>query len=535
VCARLLATAALAAAVTPAAAVEFRHQRLELAGAPATLLSVDVDGDGHRDLVAVLVSTDWGEIGVDERQWIDEAGAYVEVLTVVPALFERRELVVHRGLGGGAFAAEPLRFELADSVHALLPGPSAAPLLAWSDDGVAAVEIVAGAISLRPLVAAPSPLAGSRAFLPDLELTADLDGDGERDLLLPGDSGLAVHLATPSGLTSTPVARVPYALEERLPGDARHYRRGGRRHLPLPALVDLDGDRRPELVFREAERDWNRLRVVRNLGNGRFGPPIDPLAGRARDAEPEIVWLGDLDGDGRGEIVSAEELNPGSDSWRAEMRAARRPRFRYRVHRLGGDLVWEPEPARSFELEGYVFGGGGTALGIPAGIGDLDGDGRLDFVALTLDFSLVQALRVMTARSLRLGLDFEPYCQQADGRFRAVPGQDLGGKFTLRLDRLRVGRLSSFAGDFDGDGRADFVQLGRGKRVSIRYGRPGCRFPVAGEGVLELAGEPADLALVRVVDLDGDGRSDLVVTEPPRKGAVGGHGALDLYLSGGRR
>ena len=528
--ARVLAAVLLAVAA-PALARSFRHQRLELGGAPATLLTVDLDGDGRRDLVTVLVSTDWGEIGIDEAQRIDEAGAYVEVLTVVPALFERRELVVHRGAADGSFAAEPVRLELDERVHALLEGPSAAPLLAWSDDGIARVSLAGTKLALEPLVAAPSPLAGSRAFLPDLELTADVDGDGERDLLLPGDAALAVHLATAAGLSAKPVARVAYALEERLPGDARHYRRGARRHLPLPALVDLDGDRRPELVFREAERDWNRLRVLRNLGGGRFGPPVDPLAGRARDAEPEIVWLGDLDGDGHAELVSSEELGGDADSLRAGMKEAKRPRHRYRVHPLGEDLVWDPEPARSFELEGHVFGGGGEGLGLPDGIGDLDGDGRVDFVGLTLDFSLVQALRVMTARSLRLGLDFEPYCQQADGRFRSAPGQDLGGKFTLRLDRLRVGRLSSFAGDFDGDGRADFVQLGRGKRVSIRYGRPGCRFPAADEDVLELAAEPADLALVRVVDLDGDGRSDLVATEPPRKGAVGGRSALDLYFA----
>jgi hypothetical protein len=527
--------AALLAAAAPAAGIDFRHQRLELAGAPATLVSVDVDGDGRRDLATVLVATDWGEIGIDEQQRIDETGAYVEVLTVVPALFERRELAIHRGLDGGDFSVEPLRLELDESVHALLRGPSAAPLLAWTDAGVSAVEIAAGEIVLRPLVDAPSPLAGSRAFLPDLELTADLDGDGERDLLLPGDDALAVHLAPAGRLAPAPVARVPYALDERLPGDARHYRRGPRRHLPLPALVDLDGDRRPELVFREAERDWNRLRVARNLGGGRFASEIDPLAGRARDAEPEVVWLGDLDGDGRAEVVTSEELDADSDSLRAEMAQARRPRFRYRAHRLGSDLVWATEPARSFELEGYVFGGGASALGLPDGIGDLDGDGRIDVVGLTLEFSLVQALRVMTARSLRLGLDFEPHCQQADGSFRSAGGQDLGGKFTLRLDRLRVGRLSSFAGDFDGDGRADFVQLGRGRTATVRFGRPGCRFPAAGAAEIDLVAEPADLALVRVVDLDGDGRSDLAVTDPPRPGAVGGRAGLDLYRAEGER
>jgi len=526
---------ALAIAAAPAAALDFEHQRLALAGAPATLFTADLDRDGRNDLVMVLAATDWGQIGVDEPQQVDETGVYVQVLTVVPMLFDRRTLTVHLGQPDGSFAEAPWTLELPDSVHALLAGPPAVPLLAWTDDGIAEVAIVGGQLALVPRLDAPSPLAGSRSFLPDLPLTIDLDGDGRRDLLLPTANGLEVHLVTDDGLAATASSVVDYELGERLPGDPRHYRHGARRQLPLPTARDLDGDGLPELLFRDSERGWNQIRVLRNLGAGRFGPPIDPLAGRARDAKVEVAWIGDLDGDGQGEVVTDEEIESDNDSMRAELAEARRPHHRYAVHPLGADLVWNPEAGRSFDLEGYVFGGGEEALGIPEGIGDLDGDGRVDFVALTLDFSLVQALRVMTLRSLRLGLDFQPYCQRPDGTWTSVAGQDLGGKFTLHLDRLRVGQLSSFAGDFDGDGRSDFVQLGRGRKLELRYGADGCRFPAAGAATLELDDEPADLALVRVIDLDGDRRSDLAVTTPPRKGTIGGRGTLDLYLARGGR
>jgi hypothetical protein len=522
----------LSGAAALAAPIEFRRQRLALDGAPAAQLLADVDRDGRRDLVLVTVATDWGEIGVDELQQIDETGTYVEVLTVVPALFERRGLAVHRALEDGQFAETAWRLDLPEDVHALLAGPSSAPLLAWTAAGVSEVVSADGAaLALAPRIAAPSPLAGADTFLPDLTLTADLDGDGELDLLLPRDDGLDVHLAGAGGLSPVASSRVPYALEERLPGDARHYRRGAVRQLPLPTLVDLDGDRLPEMVFRAHERGFNQLRIVPNLRGGRFGAAVDPLAGRARDAEPEIVWIGDLDGDGRGELVSADELESEDDSMRAELREAKQPSYRYGVHPLGAGFVWQAEPRRTFEIAGHLFGTGASALGLPDGLAELDGDRRVDLVALELDFSLFQAVRVMTARSLRLGLDFDVHCQLADGRFQLAPNAELGGKFTLRLDRLRLGRLSSFAGDFDGDGRADFLQLGRGREVIVRFGRPGCRFPAEGQAVVRLAAEPADLALVRVVDLDGDGRSDLAVTEPPRPGAVGGRGALDLYLS----
>jgi hypothetical protein len=529
--AALLLGALVALSAASAAEIDLGHQKIALDGAPAAVLTVDLDRDGRRDLALVLVSTSWGQIGVDELQEIDELGTYVEVLTVVPALFDHRELAVHLGGPDGRFATEALRLELPDSVHTLLAGPSSAPLLAWTNDGVATIEIGLEGLRLEPRIVARSPLAGSATLLADLPLTTDVDGDGEVDLLLPVAGGLAVHLATPAGLATAAAAVLRVPLEERLPGDASHYRTGTLRNVPLPVPIDLDGDGLPELLFRNHDKRWNEIRALPNLGGGRFGAPVDPLAGRDRDAEEEVVWIGDFDGLPGAELITQEELETESDSVRAELAEARRPHSRYRVHAIGSDLRWRPEPQHEYELEGYIFGGG-EEIGLPAGARDLDGDGRIDLVALTLDFSLIQALRVVTARSLRLGIDFAPHCQSDAGGLRARADQDLGGRFTLRLDRLGVGQLSSFGGDFDGDGRADYLQLGRGRRVAVRLGRPGCVYSRATSTTFELAAEPADLALVRVVDLDDDGRSDLAVTFPPPPGAVDGRGSLDLYLSG---
>jgi hypothetical protein len=51
-----------------------------------------------------------------------------------------------------------------------------------------------------------------------------------------------------------------------------------------------------------------------------------------------------------------------------------------------------------------------------------------------------------------------------------------------------------------------------------------------------LADEPLDLSLVQVRDLDGDGRADLMVTQPEgrREMGVTPRARLDLYLSGVR-
>jgi hypothetical protein len=167
---------------------------------------------------------------------------------------------------------------------------------------------------------------------------------------------------------------------------------------------------------------------------------------------------------------------------------------------------------------------------------DLDGDGREDLVTVTLDFSLFQAVKILATKRIGIGLDFHVWAQGSDGRFAEVGGLELSEKLAIDLNALEVGRFAQFAGDFDGDGRQDFVHFGRGRRVTIHAGEAGCRYPVEPDLAIELDEEPAGLDLVRVEDLDGDGRSDLRVsralpsTDPDATAPV----RLDLYVSGAR-
>jgi hypothetical protein len=118
-----------------------------------------------------------------------------------------------------------------------------------------------------------------------------------------------------------------------------------------------------------------------------------------------------------------------------------------------------------------------------------------------------------------------------------VTGLDLAGHFRFNLNDLKINQLALFAGDFNGDGRADFVQLGRGKEVSIHFGRSDCSFPSRPDYTLTLREEAKDVALVQVRDLDGDGRADLMIVQPraPSEPALAPPVRLDLYLSGGPR
>ncbi len=123
---------------------------------------------------------------------------------------------------------------------------------------------------------------------------------------------------------------------------------------------------------------------------------------------------------------------------------------------------------------------------------------------------------MIATKRITIGTDFHVWHQGADGRFTAVTGLDLAEKLRLDLNRLGLSRFAHFAGDFDGDGRADFVHLGRGKKVTVHRGQPGARYAKKPDLVLEMTREIPDLELSQVLDVDGDARADLVITFPRR-------------------
>jgi hypothetical protein len=529
----LLAGEARVARAAPARKLELRRETLSLPGPPASLVPADLNGDGLRDLAAVVAYTEWDEIGMDRFEGL------VQVTTIVPALFDRRELRAWLAEPGGGYreAAPPL--PLPTSVLTLEEGPPGLPLVALTDEGLSAVRLNEGAegptLELVPLLEDPPVLAGSETFLPELSLVRELDGDGTPDLALPAREGPALYLGTGRGLRPEPASRLE------LPGDRRRARRGALRLYPFPTAQDMNGDGLPDLLVREPGASPPRYHLLLGTGGGRFAEPValevprpDPVKVSRKKREdtfyPEVAFLGDVRGDGRAEAISSIQVDTG----KSEMKQAKRPRFLFRFHELGEDLALESEPYYELEVEGYgsdeEFEGS-----FISGFRDLDADGRLDLVSITLRFSIFQVLRVLTTKSVSVGLDFHVYAQQEDGSFREVPDLDLSEKLKLDLNDLSLGRLAQFRGDFDGDGLVDFVHLGRGEKVTVHRGQPGCRYPKKPDLTLILQAPVEDLAQVRVLDLDGDGADDLVVARPrpPDEPGVTGEVILDLYLLGG--
>ncbi|MFP5284967.1 MAG: FG-GAP repeat domain-containing protein, partial [Thermoanaerobaculia bacterium] len=337
----------------PAAArrerLALRAESLELPGAPSAVVAADVDGDGLRDLAVVLAFTHWGEIGIEESVQMDDVEGLVEVLTVIPALVDRRELRVFLGRPGGGFDPAPRSMNIEPSVLSLEAGPPGAPVVALTDEGLSALRLRDGALAFEPLVQERPVLAGTGTFLPNLGLVKDLDGDGRADALLPTAEGASVYLSGSDGLRSASRLRFP------LDGLQGRARRTLSRFHPLPEVRDVNGDKLPDLVLRHASGSWSGFRVLRNQGGGRFSEAVAPL-GEYQENKPDppntpvVTWFGDLDGDGRAEYVTQEERGPGENAGiRKEMQHAKRPKFLFRIHRSRPDLGMEPKPFQQFE------------------------------------------------------------------------------------------------------------------------------------------------------------------------------------------
>lgn len=212
----------------------------------------------------------------------------------------------------------------------------------------------------------------------------DLDRDGVMDvvtsnggssvsgtvsvLLGTGDGKLAAHVDYPVGVAPVAVA-----------------------------LGDLNGDRKPDIAVANAgfDGEWS-VGVLLGKGDGTFAPETEYASGYG----PNSIALGDLNGDGTLDIVTANSMAASSVS----------------VLLGSGDGVF----ATNVD---YVAGERPHSLVL----GDVNGDGRLDAVTANPDSGTI---------SLLLG--------KGDGTFASA----IDYAFDARAVAL---------GDFDGDGRIDLV------------------------------------------------------------------------------
>jgi hypothetical protein len=214
------------------------------------------------------------------------------------------------------------------------------------------------------------------------------------------------------------------------------------------ALGDLDGDGKPEVVVANALEDANSgLWVFFNKGDGTFEPKHHRRLGGDL---PSAVAIGDLNGDGKPDLAT-------ENGWQADVilnRGSGKLQQAKRTYRAGGD-------------------------GSDVFLGDLNDDRRADMVVTYPDGNAVQV-----------------FLNNGDGSFR--PYVD-----------YRAGGLPSWVaiGDLNGDGTPDMTAANSSAHsVSVMLNRGDGTF----KAKLDYAVGRRSPAAVAAGDLNGDGRADLV-------------------------
>ncbi len=336
------------------------------------------------------------------------------------------------------------------------------------------------------------------AWDPQSVFSADLDGDGNNDLVTANQSSTQVD---PRGTVSvllnkgdgTFAAKVDYGVG----------------HAPRSVfIVDIDGDGDNDLAV--ANGVSNTVSVLLNNGNGTFVPKVDYAVG----SNPSSVFSVDLDGDGHNDLAVANRtsgtvsvlLNNGDGTFAAK---------------VDYDAGSDPISVFSADLDGdgdndLVVANQGTALRTVFGtlvmsvVSVLMNNGDRTF-APKVDYDAGEGLR--SVFSADLDGDGDNDLAVANGGFSTSPGNTVSvllnngdGTFAPKVE-YGVGSRpwSLFSADLDGDGDNDLAVANRdGNSVSVLLNNGDGTFAPKVDyfvGHLPLS--------VFGADLDGDGDNDL--------------------------
>jgi hypothetical protein len=262
-------------------------------------------------------------------------------------------------------------------------------------------------------------------------------------------------------------------------------------------FADLDGDGHLDALVSGATDGA----LLFGTASGFEAAVLQPLGGG------RLLAAGDVDGDGRLDVVAAEP----------DMA---------RVH------VFLQHVARRFDAGGVLVPSG---VATDLALTDADGDTHLDVI--TVSSSAADVMRGMgdgtfaapasvpaagtrALAAVDLGGDHRPEIVLASTTTLAIATNDGSGGFgavaTSSIDVPPMGSLGAVAaGDLDGDGAQDLVLLARGASGArvLAWRNGGTAFDPAALVASTLVG---DAAAIAIGDVDADGHADVVALDVPR-------------------
>jgi hypothetical protein len=126
-------------------------------------------------------------------------------------------------------------------------------------------------------------------------LSADLDGDGQPELILPSVNTV-LSWTKSGGFVERPLCDRPAPL------------------ISAAVIADVDGDGRDDLVCIAGEPPQMRLLWYRGDGSGSFhGEPVEASSTRLPLQNPSVLTVGDLNGDGALDLWIGQYRAPYAD------------------------------------------------------------------------------------------------------------------------------------------------------------------------------------------------------------------------------
>ena len=483
----------LAASVAWADAAKFDVKRLMVLGDVVAVTTADLDGDGKPDIVVGYTSG----TGPQTKRFLaifwNKDGAFGTAPDVALGLDD----------------VEAFGFDLAD-----VDGQPGDELLLVTPHGVL-FRSFHGRLPSAPVSLVQQATAFTRpapGALPRLRIVQDVSAPGSRELLVAGPTTLAVYKSQGAGHY---VRAAELALDVQAGWNAadqlRRLDRARSKLVPyfrlsfaFPSLyiADVDGDGLLDVVATLEDR----VAIYRQLPGFTFATAPSFRRDFAIRTPEELkeagtqasITVSDVDGDGIADLVVRKLVARGLASVTTTTYVF--------FGRKGGEYADAPD--QILEGEG--------ATGTDVELFDVTGDGHPDLVVPSVNIGIFAIVKILLNRTLSINFQVFPF-EPAKRRFADKPAAERELSFTLNFSGVADVQAIDMFGDYNGDKRVDLAFGTGDDELSIFLGGQGtlfadsasARIPVRAVGRLES------------VDLDGKGRSDMLLYYPATKGHRG--------------